>query len=57
LVCAVLMPLSSATVVLVACGLAERAGRREGFGVRAGQGPSTERPAPARRWATEAAQP
>jgi len=57
LVCAVLMPLSSATVVLVACGLAERAGRREGFGVRAGQGPSTERSAPARRWATEAAQP
>lgn len=52
-VCAVLMPLSSATVVLVACGLAERAGRREGLGSAA----TVHRPIPVQRPATEAMRP
>lgn len=50
-VCAVLMPLSSATVVLVACGLAERAGRKEGLGGAPGA------PIPVQRRAREGMRP
>ncbi len=60
-VCAVLMPLSSATVVLVACGLAERAGRKEGLGRTsggaAGQGVALDTANPAQRRAMEGMRP